>query len=86
MSAQPDLVQLQFDELELSRRRAFFQLTDDDLARLAGLAPFAMRHTTEIVEAFYELLLGHPEARKFFSDELAVRRVKGLQAEYFLGL
>ena len=86
MSAQPDLVQLQFDELELSRRRAFFQLTDDDLARLAGLAPFAIRHTTEIVEAFYELLLGHPETRKFFSDELAVRRVKGLQAEYFLGL
>lgn len=82
----PNLKLFQFDELELARRRAFFELTDADLERLAGLAPFAQRHTTEIVEAFYELLLEHPETRKFFSDELTVRRVKGLQAEYFLGL
>ncbi len=77
---------LKLDELELASRRAFFRLTDEDLARLAGLRAFAERHTEAIVDAFYELLLNHLETAKFFSDELAVRRVKGLQKHYFMGL
>lgn len=74
------------DERELASRRAFFELTDDDLRRLAALRPFAERHLDEINEAFYELLLGHLETRRFFPDEATVRRVKRLQREYFLGL
>lgn len=77
---------LKFDDLELASRRAFFRVTDDDLRRLAALRPFAERHTEAVVEAFYELLLGHPETSKFFTDELAVRHVKKLQREYFLQL
>ncbi len=74
------------DERELASRRAFFELTDDDLRRLGALKPFAERHLDDINEAFYELLLGHPETRRFFPDEATVRRVKRLQREYFLGL
>lgn len=77
---------LKFDELELASRRAFFRVTDEDLQRLVGLRAFAERHTGAVVDAFYELLLGHPETAKFFPDELAVKHVKRLQSDYFLQL
>src|SRR5579862_6383793 len=77
---------LKLDEAELASRRAFFGLTDEDLARLAALRPFAERVTDGIVEDFYALLLSHPETRKFFPDDATIRRVKRTQREYFLGL
>ncbi len=60
---------LKLDDAELKSRRAFFELSDQDLARLAQLRPFAERWTDHIVEGFYELLLSHPETKKFFPDE-----------------
>lgn len=77
---------LRLDEAELRSRRAFFELTDADLARLAALRPFAEKHTDAVVESFYQLLLTHPETKKFFPDEATVRRVKKAQRDYFLGL
>ncbi len=77
---------LKLDEAELRSRRAFFQITDEDLARLVKLRPFADKHMQEVVEDFYRLLLDHPETRKFFPDEASIRRVKRTQGEYFLGL
>jgi rsbT co-antagonist protein RsbR len=77
---------LHLDEQELQSRRAFFELTDADLAKLASLRPFAEKHTGAIVESFYELLLNHRESRRFFPDDATVRRVKQQQREYFLGL
>jgi rsbT co-antagonist protein RsbR len=77
---------LNLDAVELASRRAFFELGDEDLARLATLRPFAEKHTDAIVESFYELLLSHTETRKFFPDDATVRRVKKTQREYFLGL
>lgn len=77
---------LKLDAAELKSRRAFFELTDEDLVRLASLRPFAEKHTDAIVEEFYKLLLAHVETKKFFPDELVVRRVKRTQREYFLGL
>jgi rsbT co-antagonist protein RsbR len=77
---------LKLDEAELKSRRAFFELSDADLSRLAGLRPFAEKHTDEIVEEFYKLLLSHPETKRFFPDDATIRRVKRTQREYFLGL
>jgi rsbT co-antagonist protein RsbR len=77
---------LKLDEADVRSRRAFFDLTDQDLARLASIRPFADKHTDTIVDAFYELLLAHPDTRKFFPDESTIRRVKRSQREYFLGL
>ncbi|MGO8999553.1 MAG: protoglobin domain-containing protein [Polyangiaceae bacterium] len=77
---------LHLDEQELQSRRAFFEITDADLAKLAALRPLAEKHTGDIVESFYELLLNHRESRRFFPDEATVRRVKQSQREYFLGL
>ncbi|WP_394842341.1 protoglobin domain-containing protein [Pendulispora brunnea] len=77
---------LKLDEAELASRRAFFEITDEDLGRLAALRPFAEKYTDAIVEQFYELLLGHPETKKFFPDAATVKRVKRSQRDYFLGL
>src|SRR5262245_30460296 len=77
---------LKLDDAELRSRRAFFEISDEDLARLATLKPIAEKHTDAIVEEFYRLLLSHPETKKFFPDEATVRRVKRTQREYFLGL
>jgi rsbT co-antagonist protein RsbR len=77
---------LKLDEAELRSRRAFFEISDDDLARLASLRPYAEKWTAEIVEAFYQLLLEHHDTKKFFDDDATVRRVKAAQREYFLGL
>lgn len=77
---------LKLDEAEVRSRRAFFELSDEDLARLAALKPFAEKYTDAIVDDFYKLLLSHFETKKFFPDELVIRRVKRTQRDYFLGL
>jgi rsbT co-antagonist protein RsbR len=77
---------LKLDDAELASRRAFFELTDEDLRRLAELRPFAEKHTQAIVDDFYNLLLAHTETKKFFPDAATVQRVKKTQRDYFLGL
>ena len=78
---------LGFDEKELASRRLYFQLGDDDLARLKSLQPFAERHNDAIVDAFYnELLLKHDESRLFFSDPRVLQRAASAQKRYFLRL
>jgi rsbT co-antagonist protein RsbR len=80
------MARLKLDNREIESRRAFFELTDDDLARLASLRSFGERHSKDIVDALYDLILGHPDSRAFFTSETMVQRVKALQREYFMGL
>jgi rsbT co-antagonist protein RsbR len=80
------MARLNLDERELASRRAFFEVTDDDLRRLAALRPLAEKHADAVVEGPYELILGHPESRAVFPDEVTIRRVKSLQRQYFTGL
>lgn len=77
---------LKLDEEELRARRAFFEITDRDLALLAAHRTHAEGWTDDVVEGFYELLLGHRDTKKFFEDDATIRRVKRTQREYFLGL
>jgi rsbT co-antagonist protein RsbR len=74
---------LGLNEAELRSRLRFFEIGDEDLRRLAELREFGERHTDEIVERFYEHLLGHPDTRAFFPDEATLRHVKRMQATYF---
>jgi len=73
-------------ENELQSRRAFFDITDDDLRRLASLRPIAEKHGKGIVERLYELLLRHPATHVFLTDVKTVARVQTTQRAYFLGL
>ncbi len=80
------MTSLKLDEKELQSRRAFFEITDEDLKRLASLREYALGHSDEIVEGLYQLILGHAESRGFFTEEQAVAHVKKMQRQYFLGL
>ncbi len=77
---------LHLDEAELTSRRAFFEVTDDDLALLASMRPFAEAHMDNFVDELYVLLLGHPETRRIFPNDGIVRHVQAVQKLYFLGL
>ena len=80
------MAQAEIDEIEIQSRRAFFNLTDQDLERLAKLKGFAERHMDSIVAGFYELLLAHPETRHFIPDAETMTRMERLQRDYFLTL
>ena len=80
------LSRLRLDPTEIQRRIAYFEITADDLARLAVARPFAERHMDEVVERFYELILHHPETAAFMDEPDRMRRLKRLQRSYFLGL
>lgn len=80
------MAKLNLDERELAKRLSAFEIAQEDLDRLRALRPFAERHMDDIIDDFYKLLLSHEEMRVHFPDEVAVRHVKRLQREYFLGL
>ncbi len=83
----PDaLTKLKIDEEELRIRRALFEITDEDLRRLASLRAFAEKYTDQVVEDFYALLMAHEVTRAFFPDDNTLRRVKRSQRQYFMGL
>jgi rsbT co-antagonist protein RsbR len=86
MTPKEMMQKLDLDEREVRLRRTFFEIGDDDLARLAKLRPMAEKWSDEIVDELYELLLVHEESRRFFADDATVRRVKAAQKRYFLGL
>ncbi len=77
---------LRLDDKELRSRRAFYEITDEDLERLAGLRAFGERNGTAIVDALYQLLLEQPDSRIFFPDDSTVSHVKAKQRDYFIGL
>lgn len=77
---------LKLNDAELKSRRAFFEITDEDLTRLAGLRPLAEKWGDKLVDQFYALLLNHPETRAFLADAELVRRLKRTQGHYFLNL
>ena len=80
------MARLKLDEREVSSRRAFFEITDEDLQRLAKLRPLAERHSDVFVEGLYELIMGHADSRTFFTEEGTLGHVKKMQRQYFLGL
>ena len=80
------MARLKLDERELASRRAFYEITDEDLTRLGSLRSLAERHSAAFVEKLYELILGHAESRSFFPDEATIAHVKKMQRQYFLGL
>ncbi len=80
------VARLRLDEHELRRRRAYFEITDDDLRRLAALHDLAARHLDDIIEGLYRFILGQPESAAYFPDAATIARVKHLQKRYFIGL
>ncbi len=86
MSLEYFMDKIGLDDAEVKSRIAFFEIEPEDLERLASLKSVAEKNTEAIVEDLYELILGHDDARRHFSDRGTLVRVKRAQRDYFLGL
>jgi rsbT co-antagonist protein RsbR len=71
---------------EIAQRKAFLELGDADVERLAALNELAQRYADEVIEEFYRHLLSFTEGREFFSNPATLEHVKQMQRRYFLRL
>ncbi|MCM2276742.1 MAG: protoglobin domain-containing protein [Oligoflexia bacterium] len=73
-------------EEELSHRMKVIQFTEEDVARLKKLSPYAREYAEPVIEEFYRHLLSFEEMRAFFPDRRTLDYVKRKQKEYFVRL
>jgi len=71
---------------EWEERKAFVGFGEADAQLLGRLRPLAEAWADEVVEELYRHILAAPETRAFLPDDATLRRVKGLQRQYFLEL
>jgi signal transduction histidine kinase len=74
---------MNFDRVSLL---AFFDLAEEELARLAELRPMFEKHADALVAAFYRHLLAFPETRKLLRDPRVTERLLGEQKRYLFSL
>ncbi len=80
----PFLTRYGMDEAERRRRTAFLEITEADAANVRALRDAFAEHARVFAEQFYEHLLADPHTRAYLRDpEMLLRKLKGLQAEYF---
>ena len=70
-----------FDEL-----KTYIGFDERDAANLRSLAQPARPLIPRVVDRFYEVLLGHPEARTVVTGEVQVERLRTFFAEWLRGL
>jgi signal transduction histidine kinase len=78
-----DLAVFALTEDEVRRRKAYLEITPEDERRLREAHPHLSSHAGEIIERFYEYLLGQEYTRSILSAPGLVERLKGLQTSYF---
>lgn len=78
--------QLELDEEEVARRKAFLQFGDDDVEALKGFRDLARKYADPVIEEFYTHVLSFAETRAQFAQAHVLERVKRLQKEYFIRL
>ena len=71
---------------DASRRMAFLEFREDDIAALRALNAIAQKYGDPVIDEFYRHFLSFDETRAFFRDPIVLDRVKRLQREYFLRL
>ncbi len=82
----PFLTRYGMDEAERRRRKAFLGITEADAENVRKLRDAFAEHARGFAERFYEHLLADPHTRAYLRDPEQLRRLKGLQAEYFAQL
>ena len=68
---------------EVTKRKAYLEITPEDEHRLREAHPFLVRDTAAIINRFYNYLLAHEHTRAMLSAPGLVERLKGLQTQYF---
>jgi len=65
---------------------AFFEISEQELARCADLEAMFEKHADELVAAFYRHLLAFPETRNLLRDQKVAERLLTEQRAYLLSL
>ena len=79
----PFLTRYGMDEAERRRRKAFLGINEADAENVRALRDAFAEHARGFAERFYEHLLADPHTRAYLRDPEALKKLKGLQAEYF---
>ncbi|MGJ0485843.1 MAG: protoglobin domain-containing protein [Methylomicrobium sp.] len=70
-------------EKEISKRRAFLELGDEDIGELISINSLAQEYADPVLEDFYKHLLSFEETSVFFQNSELLERVKRAQKAYF---
>ena len=70
-------------DAEVAKRKAYLEISPEDEERLRAAHGHLQKHAQEIIDRFYEYLLGHEHTRRMLSEPGLVERLKGMQARYF---
>jgi signal transduction histidine kinase len=77
---------VQLEDAERASRLAFLEISDRERELLSELGTVLAPHLGEIVERWYEFLLGRPETSGLLSRALVQHRLKASQLAYFQAL
>jgi rsbT co-antagonist protein RsbR len=78
--------ELDVDDREVNRRKAFLEFREQDVEALRNLKEVAEKYADPVIEDLYKHFLSFEETKAFFRDPKMLERVKRLQKEYFLRL
>lgn len=80
------LQEMDLSDEEIELRKAFLELSPEDIATLQRMDSLARQYADPVIEDFYGHILSFKETADFFRDPATLRRVKELQKRYFLDL
>ncbi|MDP3938963.1 MAG: protoglobin domain-containing protein [Deltaproteobacteria bacterium] len=75
-----------YDEKEREARRAYLQLSDDDIGLLKSLKPAVEARADSLAQAFYSHLLRFPETRAILASDELRNRLLITQRKYLISL
>ncbi len=78
--------QLRITPLELSRRKEYMRITDEDVRTMRELKPTIAEAVDDIVAEHYEKILAHDEVSRLIGDSESVYRLKQHLRKYILDL
>lgn len=70
-------------QAEVDKRLAYHEITPEDGRRLQAAHSHLQQNAMEIIDRFYQYLLGHEHTRSMLQAPGLVDRLKGLQTTYF---
>lgn len=66
--------------------KSHYLFTDEDAEQLKSLLPIAEADKEQLIEEFYDHLLGIPETAQFLQDDQRLHRLKNNHADWFVGM
>lgn len=72
--------------LTMQEIKNHYRFNGDDAAALLALQPLAKAHQDELIDQFYDYLLGIPETAGYLGQETSLQQIKNKHADWFLNL